>query len=227
MNKKAIQLSVNFLVTMVITIVIFSFSIYMVKKFFTHAEDIKMTYDQRTEKEIERLLDDGSRIAIPFDKKTVNNGDFETFGIGVLNVLNSGESNDFEVLINFSKAFRGSTKLCQGSLGGSLPPEGCGNPDTWLQTTSSSGQDGIGVTVQKTVRNNEQERFLLGISPDRARPGTYVFDMIVCVDDKVTDSNGDDVKNDPRGICEDIESTPDPKYPDAYDTIHKLYVNVP
>ena len=98
MNRKAaVELSVNFLVILIICIVILASSIYITKKFFTHAVNIKDIYDERTEKEIERLLDDGSKVAVPFDKKTIGNGEFDSFGIGIMNVLNTGAKNDFEI----------------------------------------------------------------------------------------------------------------------------------
>lgn len=194
-RKAALQLSVNFLVIIIICIVVFSSSVYVIKRFFSHAETITMTYNERTEKEIERLLDDGSRIAIPFDKKVIYNGEFKTFGIGVLNMLNIGPSDKFNITIKFKKAFdKKNERICQGD--GS-----CGPPDTWLQTTSGEGTENLGVSVEKTIKNNAQEKFLLGVGVKGALPGTYIFDL--------------DVKylNDSNWL--------------SYDTLHKLYVEVP
>jgi len=194
-RKAALQLSVNFLVILIICIVIFSSGVYVIKRFFSHAETITMTYDERTEKEIERLLDDGSRIAIPFDKKVIYNGEFKTFGIGVLNMLNTGPANKFNITIKFKKAFdKGNEQICQGN--GS-----CGPPDTWLQTTSGDGAENLGVSVEKTIKNNAQEKFLLGVGVKSALPGTYIFDLDVIYFD-----------------------SPDWE---PYDTLHKLYVEVP
>jgi len=198
MNRKAaLQLSVNFLVIIIICIIILSFSIYMIKRFFTQAEIIKMTYDERTEKEIERLLDDGSRIAIPFDQKTIYNGEFKTFGIGVLNMLNIGWQDKFKINISFNKAFdRRNDLICD-----SLYTGNCGNPETWLQTTAGIGNES-GVVIEKTIRNNEQEKFLLGVSVKNAPAGTYIFDLDVEYKNKTDEWV-------------------------TYDTLHKLYVDVP
>ena len=209
MNKRAaFQLSVNFLVIMIISIVVFASSIYLINKFFTQAETIKLTYDERTEKEIERLLDDGSRIAIPFDKKAISNGEFKTFGIGILNVLNTGTSNDFDISINFNKAFDNrNNEICT-----IVDPIPCGNPQTWLQTTTGSGTTGSELSIQKTIQNNQQEKFLLGVEVKNAPKGTYIFDLRVCVNDipEIPTYN-----KCPSG------------FPDLYDTLHKLYVTVP
>ncbi len=199
MNRKAaLQLSISFIVIIIICIVVFSFSIYTIRRFFTQAEIIKMTYDERTEKEIERLLDDGSRIAIPFDKKTISNGEFKTFGIGILNILNKGYFNDFRINITFNKAFdKRNNELCDTAKGNT--PD-CGNPSTWLQTTAGLGDDS-GVIIEKTIKNNEQEKFLLGVNVKGAPSGTYIFDLDVSYN------------NDTHWI--------------QYDYLHKLYVDVP
>ena len=212
MNKKAaFQLSVNFLVIMIISIVVFASSIYLINKFFTQAETIKLTYDERTEKEIERLLDDGSRIAIPFDKKTISNGEFETFGIGILNVLNTGASNNFDITISFNEAFDNkNNRICRMA-----DQETCGYPQTWLQTSSGiQGPSGIsiqGISIQKTIPNNQQEKFLLGVEVKDAPKGTYIFDLMVCMGDTSATNYND---------CPSA-------FPDIYDTLHKLYVIVP
>jgi hypothetical protein len=197
MNKRAaFQLSVNFLVIMIISIVVFASSIYLINKFFTQAETIKLTYDGRTEKEIERLLDDGSRIAIPFDKKTISNGESKTFGIGILNVLNTGASNDFDINISFNKAFDNrNNEICT-----IVNLDTCGYPQTWLQT--SSGTQGLSeISIQKTIPNNQQEKFLLGVEVKGAPKGTYIFDL-------------------------DVKYNNNTNWID-YDTLHKLYVVVP
>jgi len=201
-NKKGgFELSVNFLVILIICIVIFGFSIYIVKKFFTHAETIKMTYDERTEREIESLLDDGSRVAIPYDKKAIGNGDFKTFGIGVLNTLGTDLSNVFDITIVFNKAFdRRNDLICESPCSGSgcIHQSQCGYPDTWLQSTQGSGVELDGVTITKSIKNNEQEKFLLGVGVKDAPKGTYIFDLSVTYDSG-----------------------------NSYDSLHKLYVDVP
>ena len=205
MRKKAsIDLSVGFIVTLIICIVVFTSGVYILKKFFTHAESIKMTYDERTEKEIERLLDDGSKIAIPFDRKTINNGESATFGIGILNVLNTGQSNVFNIRIYFSKAYDKTNNLiCNDPFSGCIP-------NTWLQTAEGSadpGPNSPGINIQKTINNNEQAKFLLGVSPKKAPSGIYTFDVLVCYD--TLDCNAY-IGN-----------------PYMYDTVHKLYVEIP
>ncbi len=223
MNKKAaIQLSANFLVMMIIAIVVFSFSIYFIKKVFTGAETTRNLYDQRIEKEIEKLLDDGSMIAIPFDKKTIYSGEFNTFGLGVLNVMNTAnpDKDTFKISITFNKAFdKSNTEI--GS-----PPDA----DSWLQTTQQTGGP---ITHTLQIKNNEQEKFLLGVAPTGAEPGTYIFDMVVCTDDENDDNDcydrGDGTLLDRSSDCPNsCPNAVNNEIPDLYGGhIKKLYVEVP
>ena len=215
-NKKAaIELSVNFLVMLIITLVIFGSSMVMVKKFFGGATDIKRVYDERTEQEIERLLDDGSRVAIPFDKKKIPNGEFETFGMGVLNVLGTDQNNDFRIQIAFNKAFRkDNTEICSSSN-----PPVCGSPNTWLSSSDAARTDQatIGLVMEKTIKNNAQQKFLVGVEVADAKPGTYIFDMNVCF--KSTVGTQSMIKDSNR--CPDTTDHPHP-----YERVKKLYIEV-
>ncbi len=195
-KKAALQLSVSFLVILIICIAAFSLSVYIIKRFFTHAEKIRDIYDERTEKEIERLLDDGSKVAIPFDKKIIYNGEADTFGIGILNMLDTGAENEFQITINFSKAYdKENEEQCDMTN-----PGECGNPQKWLKAYSGISSSS-GLIIDKTIRNNEQQKFLIGVEPKYAPAGLYVFNLNV------------EYLNDSKML--------------PYDTLHKLYVEVP
>jgi len=206
MNRKsAFQLSISFVVMIIIAIVVFSFSVYIVKKFFTHAEDIKLTYDERTEQEIERLLDDGSRVAVPRERKTIVNGNFDTFGVGILNVIGKAPRNEFMLNVSFSKAFdKKNVQLCDILAGDTY---GCGSPQNWLQTFAGTA-DPSGAVIKKVVKNNEQEKFLLGVDVNDAPSGTYIFNLDV-------------------SYLNDTDVNPSLWHWVRYDVIHKLYVDVP
>jgi hypothetical protein len=174
MRKKAtFQLSVNFIVIIVICLVIFIFSIFFIKNFFTHATDLKDLWDERTQSEIEKILDDGSRVALPFDKKTIIAGEFDTFGVGILNVMDNYNPANFRAEFKFNKAFdKADNPICIG-------PSDCGPPDTWLQTTDGKGIAHQGITVEKNIKAFEQSKFLLGVLPKDADKGIYIFNLNV------------------------------------------------
>jgi len=204
MNKKAaIQLSVNFLVILIICIVVFGSSIYIVRKFFTHADTIKDTYDERTEKQIADLMDDGSKVVVPFDRKTIPNGEFDTFDIRVLNMINTAATNNFEIIIDFDKAYkRDDTEIFPGNL-----------PNTWLDSKEGKTAPSQPIVFTTTIRNNEQKKFLVSVEPKDAEEATYIFNMFVCY-------NGGG--SNPHARCGGVGVLTD-----LYDTVHKLYVVVP
>ena len=94
----------TFLVILILTIVIFTGSIYFTKKFFSTAGVMRGEISRQTEADIEALLyQEGTLIALPIFKKTVQRGQQTIFGIGIRNILERPEN--FYVLVSFSKGF--------------------------------------------------------------------------------------------------------------------------
>jgi hypothetical protein len=86
-TKGAIGLSINTLVTIIISLVILSGGIILIYQFIGGAEEIKSDLDARTQEEIERLLvDQGKQVALPLHTATIQRGEGHVFGIGVLNI---------------------------------------------------------------------------------------------------------------------------------------------
>jgi len=201
MKKAAIQISMSFLIMLIISIVIFTMGIFFINKFFTKAEGIKLVFDEKTSAEIERLLDDGSRVAIPFDKKTIRNGNFDTFGVGVLNMEDISPAN-FKVKVRFNKAVRDSDTICERSYN---PPQAlgqfCGDPNVWLRTSKGQGTVENGVEIERNIKKYDQTKFLIGVAVKDAPQATYIFDVITQYDD--------------GGVWRE------------YDTTHKIYLEVP
>ncbi len=113
-GKKAFELTATFLVILILTIVIFTGSIYFTKKFFSSAEQMRGTIDRQTQAEIESLLYQGTSIvAIPIFKKTLQRGKQTTFGLGIRNILEKTEN--FYVIVSFNKAFTPDEEIMQGT----------------------------------------------------------------------------------------------------------------
>lgn len=94
MNKKAIELSINFIVILILSIVIMSSSFILVRQFFGKATEMKAKLDSDTETQIRGLLVSGQRVAIPLHTKEAKIGEFVTFGVGISNILKGGGSSD-------------------------------------------------------------------------------------------------------------------------------------
>ena len=86
-HKAAIELSINMLVMIIISIVILAAGIVLLYKFIGGAEDIKAQLDTRTDNELEQLLvDQGKQVALPLHTATLTRGSNHVFGIGILNI---------------------------------------------------------------------------------------------------------------------------------------------
>lgn len=101
-KKGAIGLSINVLVTIIISLMILGGGLILINKFFTGAEDIKTDLDKRTNDELERLLvSEEKRVALPLQLANVPRGKDHLFGIGILNTL--GKNENFMINIEFKR----------------------------------------------------------------------------------------------------------------------------
>lgn len=155
-NKKAVELSINFMVILIITLVVFGMSLYLLKMFFGTAQEIKENINTQTENEIQRLLFSGERVAIPINKKEIKRGSSAVFGLGILNV-NAGVG--FTVAISQGPLIlRDNTKI--------------DNPNPGLGFLSE---------YKKTVKNNEHVIVSIPVRVSRgAVVGTYILNVYVC-----------------------------------------------
>ena len=190
MNKKAFQLSINFVVILIISITVFIFGISFLSKLFTGAEKISEDYYQKFDKQVEDLMCSGlERVCIPKDRVVVDRNNVAVFGVGILNVL--GSTKNFRILVSHDSAYtKGGTPIT------------CSNCDDWPIYTTNSLE----------IKNNEQENHAIVMATSSTLSGIYIFDLVVCYDDGV------------GGYDSECNL---PYFPDNYDTIHKLYVEVP
>lgn len=156
MNKKAIELSINFMVILIITIVVFGMAMYLLKMFFGTAEEIKRNIDTQTEGEIQRVLFSGERVAMPVNKKDIRRGSSDVFGLGILNI---NADPDFTIKIESGPLIlKDNTQIASPSPGLAFLSE-----------------------YKKTVKNNEHVIVSIPIRvPRGAAVGTYIINVYVC-----------------------------------------------
>lgn len=173
MKKGAIELSLNFIIIMIISIAVFAFGVYFLKQIMSHAENTVLVWDKRTESMIEDMLDNGGKIAIPFNSKTAPRGEMTTYGIGILNMLDENIENNFALLFRYNK-YVNNDDPDQG-----LPAEF--DPNTWPAFSEQAlpFENGNGwKKLIKPIQNNKQEKFLMGVKvPKDAPSGTYIYDL--------------------------------------------------
>lgn len=88
MSKRgAIELSVNFLVIIIISITIFGFGVYFISSLSSKANDwAKMSSDDFDKKIGDLVCSGYEKVCIPADKKTIRKNDFSVFGIEIFNI---------------------------------------------------------------------------------------------------------------------------------------------
>ena len=98
-QKKAFELSINFLVVMIIMIVIFSFGIYLFTNVFNHVVKMDTEIHQQEIDRINLLMDDGSLVTVLNPQQ--NSGKDELrFPIGITNEGAVGDSSSFAIVID-------------------------------------------------------------------------------------------------------------------------------
>ena len=103
MKKKAMELSINFIVILILSIVMLTSGILLLQRFIGSTQDLHRELDTQTINELERLLGTGQMTVIAFNNKAIKPGDSEIFGLGILNVKRTTE--DFKVEVKASGAY--------------------------------------------------------------------------------------------------------------------------
>jgi len=162
-KRAALELSINFIVIIIISLVVLGMGIYLVNRFVSEASDIKEELDIETEKQIMGLLSSGDRVAFPINKKTIAKGHGEVFGLGIFNVL-EGE-----------KTFK--VELAQGIF---VEKGATESDDTW----PSSGPVPIFIASRtRVIEENEQVVLSIPVKAPVGTPsGTYVINVNVKYD---------------------------------------------
>lgn len=159
-KKGAIELSINLIVIVIISLVVLGSGIALLYKLIGGAEDIKSTLDSKTEAELERLLvDQGKKVALPQYTATVYAGKTHLFGVGILNIDEKSYGKSFKLSVKLNKAVDETEKEIT-------------KPDTskWL----------LYDTGPHEIKENEHQKIAILVSvPNTAKKGTYIFDVTI------------------------------------------------
>ena len=159
MKKGTLDLSINILVIVIISMVILSSGIILLYKFIGQAEEIKIDLDQRTEDELERLLvDQGKQVALPFYSANLFPGDSKVFGLGILSLNNY----EFRLDIQLSKAV--------DEEGNDITLIEKINAEKWLLYPYKD-------EILKMDENEHQKVSILVKASKEAVKGEYIFDV--------------------------------------------------
>jgi|SRR3989339_987691 len=164
-KKGAIDLSINLIVVVIISLVILASGIVLLYNLISGAEDIKSTLDSKTEGELERLLtDQGKKVVLPQYTATIEAGKTKVFGLGILNIDEAYYGSSFKVGIKLNKAVDASDTALTGV-----------DTTKWIMYDSGT----------QTIKENQNAKIpILATIPTTAKKGTYIFDV------EVKDSSG-------------------------------------
>lgn len=162
MDKKGMELSINFIVMLILAIVVFGFGLYFAQRVFTEANVLKANLAESTQNQIIALLNRGDQVAVPVTSVDVNAGQPAVFGIGILNTL---ASQAFTISVQCTVAIDRNSNPITLAQGG-----GCDN-------TIKISDNGL-TTV--TIAAKKQDVIPIAIQiPSSKKKGTYGFTITV------------------------------------------------
>ncbi|MEK6822569.1 MAG: hypothetical protein AABY13_01970 [Nanoarchaeota archaeon] len=167
-NKKGFELSVGFIVILIITLVIFTSSIFIINKFFVQTREIEETLSTENAQQIERLIAQGQPIVVVPNVVVTELNKPVTAGIGFTNILDEG---DFYVFVGFAAAFEeDETEMTDVDFDAMKKWTLYGNGPYTLE---KSEREVIKVVI-------EPQAFITTPRPQmKTKPGTYVYNVCI------------------------------------------------
>lgn len=155
LNKRAIELSLNFIVILIISIIIFGFGVRFIQRLSSQATELQEITTSELDERIGNLVCEGSdRVCVGIDRKTIRRTKFDVFGLKIINIL---DTQNFDIIVARPSP-SGYTKNKQPIESDSL---------IWNPKTRS-------VFIEK----NEEKNLGTGVQvPANAVSGTYIFDV--------------------------------------------------
>jgi hypothetical protein len=147
-NKKGLQLSINFIVWLIIALVVFGMGVTLFGKFFIEAENIKENLDIQTQKELQaRMMSSPEPVVVYPTQLTIRRGKSDVFGVGILNLK---ANNNFEVRTYFgTDPAHTDGPLCYKKDGSRMVPPDC--VDGIIRVLSKTD------FIKRTIEQNERE----------------------------------------------------------------------
>lgn len=162
MTKKAsIELSVSFLVKLILAIVVFGFGMTIVRNVFSSAGSGELTQnvDAEVEQQIKILMDTGEKVIMYPEEMTTSRNKVVVFGLGILNILEKPQPTEFSVQVQCYEYVDRSGKSSDCTE----------NMDHWTFDSFPP----------VSLKNNEDTTVSVPILPSDAEKGTYIYNALV------------------------------------------------
>jgi len=178
-NKRGMELTVNFIVILILSLAILGSSIVLTKKFFSKTSAYTSSVDAQQKEQIKKLMFSGEKVVIPFNNVEIKRGKFGNVGVGVYNVDSDNSRDKFLIGVTYrEKAYNKDGS----ALTGQAPVKRDMNDDV-IKTAGITGFSGnIGQLIEIEIKNNEQQIVIVGfdLSGDIVKAqGKYAFDVEV------------------------------------------------
>jgi len=160
-DKRAMELPLNFIVILIISLIIFGFGIAFISTLSSQAKDIAdLTFDELDQRISDVICEGSERVCIGIDRKKILKKEFGVFGLKIFNILEPplGKSGqDFDIMVAPSNPL-GFTK----------------------DKTPITGIPLLINPASRTVPIKQNEEAVIGIGiqvPSDAVSGTYIFNV--------------------------------------------------
>ena len=154
-SKKGIELSMNFIVIIIISIVLFGMGIVFISRLANQATELKdLTITELDDRIGDLVCESSQRVCIGTDTKTIKRNQIDFFGLKLLNIL---DKQEFEIRVTRptpSGYSRTKTEITTDKL--------IWNPKTRVILIDKNEEREIGIGIQV---------------PPTALTGTYIFNV--------------------------------------------------
>lgn len=172
-KQGAVELSAGFLVTLILSLVVFGIGVMLISQVFTSAENIKKNVDEQTASQTRAALKGNTLLSLPFNRLDIHRKKYDSTALGIVNKLGRHETFFVTGSCNAALAGDGTTVLCDADEGQMCDGEGSPDCSKWLNI------DGSGFPLN----HNEEALVEIYINvPTDAISGNYVFDVKVCTE---------------------------------------------
>jgi len=163
MNKRAIELTINFIVLFILSMAMFATGIMIMRNLFHKVDVIKDKLTEQQRVQLERILSNSpDKIVALFSSKEIKSGEHDVFGIGVRNDLD--HDANFYIDIECDAAFdRKKATICDDDTANN-----CNIYDIWMKATPGP----------YLIKHNDKLILdIFAMVPKNAPKGTFIFNV--------------------------------------------------
>ena len=165
-NKRGIELSLNFLIILIISIIIFGFGVRFIYNLSSKATELQELTMSELDDRIGDVICEGSdRVCISVDRNTIKRTKFDVFGIKIINVI---DDTNFKIVVSTPR----DESVPENFLGYKK------NKQKIYPTPQFLGLEANPKERSVTIEKNEEKDIGIGVQvPANAVPGMYILNV--------------------------------------------------